>query len=120
MEYGDGGTVIFLGLFIIVALVLMALLTEFFRRKNHLEQEPLLKILQEKYARHAISADEYQERSMLLEDEYWLAADGPEMMMLKERYARCEIDSREYVKRREELGELRDKSSSASFKERPA
>jgi hypothetical protein len=42
------------------------------------------------------------------------------MVGLKERYARCEIDSREYVKRREEIRELRARSSSASFNERPA
>ncbi len=83
MEYGDGGTVIFLGLFIIVALVFMALLTEFFSRKNHSGHKALLKILQEKHARHEIGADEYRERSKLLEDEYWSEADGPEMMTLK-------------------------------------
>jgi uncharacterized membrane protein len=120
MGYGDGGTIIFLGFFIIVALLFMALLTEFFRSKDHPEQNTLLKILKEKYARHEIGADEFRERGMLLEDEYWCDADCPEMMRLKERYARCEIDSREFVKRREELGELRDKPSPASFKERPA
>jgi hypothetical protein len=57
---------------------------------------------------------------MLLEDEYWLDADDPEMLRLKESDARCEIDSREYVKQREELKEIRDRASSASFNERPA
>jgi len=120
MENDDGGTVIFLGFFIIAALVLMALLTACFRGKNHPEQNTLLKILKEKYARHEIGDDEFRERSMLVEDEYWRDADCPEMVRLKERYARCEIDSREYIKRREEIGELRDKPSPASFKERPA
>jgi uncharacterized membrane protein len=119
MEHDDGGTVIFFGFFIIAALVLMDLLTEFFGRKNHPEQNTLLKILKEKYARHVIGADEYRERSMILEDEYWLDADDPEMMMLKERYAGCEMDSREYVKRREEISERR-RISTCSLKERHA
>jgi uncharacterized membrane protein len=120
MAHNDGGTTIFFGVFIVIALLFMALFTEFFRWKNHPEQNTVLKILKEKYARHEISADEYRERSMLLEDEYWLDADDPEMRLLKESYARCGIDSRQYVKRRAELGELRDQSSSASFKERHA
>jgi uncharacterized membrane protein len=119
MEQDDGGTVIFLGFYIIAALVLMALLNECFRRKNHAEQKTLLNILKEKYARHEIGADEYRERSMILEDEYWLDADEPEMMTLKERYARREIDSREYVKRREEIKE-RSRISAAVLKERTA
>jgi hypothetical protein len=57
---------------------------------------------------------------MVLDDEYWLDDDYPEMMRLKERYARCEIDSREYCERREELRAMRSGASSAAFSERPA
>jgi uncharacterized membrane protein len=119
MEHDDGGTIIFLGFFIIAALVFMALLTEFFRWKNHSEHNTLLKILKEKYARHEINADEYRKRSMILGDQYWLDVDDPEMLLLKKRYARCEIDSREYVKRRQEIKE-RNKISPAVLKERLA
>jgi uncharacterized membrane protein len=108
------------GLTVIVLLALIVLIVHASTRKNHPEHDRLMSILKGKYAEKVIGPDEFRERSVLLEDEYWLDADDPEMMTLKERYARCEIDSREYVKRREEIGELRDKSSSASFKGRPA
>ena len=118
--YGDGGVIILGVMLVFVMIVLIAILTQRSRKKSHPEHARLMSLLKEKYAMHEISTDEYRERSMILEDEYWLEADDPEMMTLKESYARCEIDSQEYVKRREELSEMRDKFSSASFKERPA
>jgi len=99
----DGGTVIFLGFFIIAALLVMALLTGYLRKKNHPEHNSLMSLLKERYARRDIGADEFRERGIILEDAYWLDADDPEMMTLKERYARCEMDSREYVKKRNDL-----------------
>lgn len=119
MGYGDVGATIFLFVLVFAVIVLIAILTDRSRKKSNPEHDRLISLLKDKYARHEISADEYRERSMILEDEYWLDADDTEMMRLKERYARCEIDSREYVKRREELGEMRDKSSSGYFNERP-
>ena len=115
----DGGTVIFLGFFIIAALVFMALLTGYLGKKNHPERSSLMNLLKERYARREIGADEFRERRMILEDEYWLDADAPEMVTLRERYARCEMDSREYVKRREEIKE-RSRISASVLKERPA
>jgi len=119
MGYGDGRATIFWILLVIAVIALIAILTERSRKKSRPEHGRLMSLLKEKYAKHEIDADECRERSMVLEDEYWIDAVDPEMMRLKERYARCEIDSREYVKRREELGQTRDKSSSASLNERP-
>jgi uncharacterized membrane protein len=116
----DGGLTAIVIVLLIVLLALIVLIVNSSRRKNHPEHDRLMSILKEKNAKKVIGPSEFRERSMILDDEYWIDAIDPEMMRLKESYARCEIDSREYVKRREELGELRDKSSSASFKERPA
>ena len=120
MGYGDGGSTIFWILLVILIIVLIAVLVSLFRRKSHPEQARLLSLLKEKYTRREISTDEYRERKIVLDDEYWLDDDYPEMMQLKERYARCEIDSREYCKQREELRATRNGTSSASFSERPA
>jgi uncharacterized membrane protein len=120
LGYGDGGTTIFWILMVILAIVVIAILFSRSRKNSHPEHARLLSLLKEKYARHEIGADEYRERSMILDDEYWLDDGDPEMMQLKERYARCEIDSREYVRQREELRAMREGASSASFIERPA
>ncbi len=119
MGYGTVSAVILWVGLAVAMLALIALLIEHFRKKKHPEHNNLMKILREKYANHEINEDEYRERSMILEDEYWLDSHAPVMMILKERYARCEINSREYVKRRDELKERSDRFSSASFKERP-
>jgi len=68
----------------------------------------LLNILKEKYDKRLINDDEYSERSMILEDEYGLNSETPEMMILKEEYAKCEINSREFIKRREELSGMKN------------
>jgi uncharacterized membrane protein len=120
MGYGGVSSVILWVGLAVALLALIALLVEHFRKKKHPGHNTLMKILEEKYYKHEISADEYRERSMILEDEYWLDPHDPEMVILKERYAKCEIDSREYVKRRDELKERSDRFSSASFKEGPA
>jgi uncharacterized membrane protein len=116
----DGGLTVIVFVLLIALLALILLIVHASTKKNHPEHDRLMNILKGKYAEKVIGTDEFRERNMVLEDEYWIDAIDPEMMTLKERYARCEIDSREYVKRREELGEMRDKSSSASFNERPA
>ena len=103
----------------VALLALIALLIEHFRKKKHPEHNTFMKILKEKHSGRKINEDEYRERSMILEDEYWLDSHDPALMILKERYARCEIDSREYVKRRDELKEKSDRFSSAFFKEGP-
>ena len=115
--WASGGTIILL---ILLAIVLTAFLSEHFSKKNHPEHNKLLEILKEKYVTNEISADEYRERSMLVDDEYWLDSDSPTMMILKERYAKCEIDSREYIDRREELKGRRNKSALDVLKERYA
>lgn len=101
-------------------IALIAFTRDHFRKKNHPEHNKLLEILEEKYVTNEISYDEYLERSMLIEDEYWLNSDNPTMMILKEQYAKCEIDSREYVERRDELKEKRNKSPLDILKERYA
>jgi putative membrane protein len=120
MGYGDGGATIFWILLAILAIVLIAALVSLFRRKSHPEQARLMSLLKEKYARREISADEYRERKIVLDDEYWLDDDYPEMMRLKERYARCEMASREYCEQREELRAMRNGAAAASFSERTA
>ena len=118
--WANGGTIIISLLLVTAVIALIAFTREHFRKKNHFEHNKLLEILEEKYAINEISADEYRERSMLIEDEYWLDSDNPTMMILKERYAKCEIDSREYVERREELKGRRNKSALDVLKERYA
>ncbi|ODA39516.1 SHOCT domain-containing protein [Desulfosporosinus sp. BG] len=115
-----GGTIILSILMAIALITLIAYLYEHFRKKNHPEHNKLLKILQEKYVTNEISSDEYHERSMLIDDAYWLDSDNPTMMLLKERYAKCEIDSREYIERRDELKGTRNKSPLDILKERYA
>ena len=79
-----------------------------------------MEILKEKYVTREINADEYRERSMLIEDDFWLDSYNPAMMILKERYAKCDIDSREYAERREELKGRSKKSALDVLKERYA
>ena len=116
----NGGTIIILILLVTAVIALIAFTRDHFRKKDHPEHNKYLELLKEKYATSEISADEYNERSMLIEDEYWLDAGDPAMMMLKERYANCEIDSREYVNRREQLKGRRNKSPLDILKERYA
>lgn len=118
--WANGGTIIISLLLVTAIIALIAFTRDHFRKKNHPEHNKLLEILEEKYAINEISADEYHERSMLIEDEYWLDSDNPSMMILKERYANCEIDSREYVVRRDELKGKRNKSPLDILKERYA
>ena len=119
MGYGDGGMTIILIILLVASLTLIAPIVNDSRKKNHPEHRRLMCILKGKYAEKAINPGDLRERSMLLEDEYRLDSEGSEMLSLKERYARCEIDSPECVKQKEELKAMRDRTSSASFKERP-
>ncbi|HZK86051.1 MAG TPA: SHOCT domain-containing protein [Desulfosporosinus sp.] len=118
--WANGGTMIVSLLLVTAVIALIAFTRDQFRKKNHPGHTKLLEILEEKYAINEISADEYHERSMLIEDEYWLDSDNPTMMILKERYAKCEIDSREYVERRDALKGNRNKSPLDILKERYA
>lgn len=118
--WANGGTITLLILLVIAVITLIAFKSEHFRKKNHPEHNKLMEILKEKYVTNEINADDYRERSMLIEDEYWLDSDNSTMMILKERYAKCEIDSREYVVRRDELKGKRNKSPLDILKERYA
>ena len=118
--WANGGTTFISILLVTAVIALIAFTSEHFRRKNHPEHNKLLAILKEKYVTNKIDADEYRERNMLIEDEYWLDSDNPTMMILKERYANCEIDSHEYVRRRDELKGKKDKSPLDILKERYA
>jgi uncharacterized membrane protein len=119
-SWSSGGTIILFVLLILVVIALIAFLSEYFRKKNHPEFNRLLEILKEKYVEGEISADEYRERSMIIDDEYRLDSDIPAMMILKERYANGEIDSREYVERREELKGSKNRSALNILEERYA
>ncbi len=116
----NGGTIIILILLVTAVIALIAFTRDHFRKKNHPKHNKILQILEEKYVTNEISADEYRERSMLIDDEYWLDSDNPTMMILKERYAKCEIDSREYVERREALKSKSNKSALDVLRERYA
>ena len=118
--WANRGTIILLILMVIAVIALIAFIRDHFRKKNHPEHNKLLEILKEKYVTNEINADEYRERSMLIEDEYCLNSDNPSVMILKQRYAKCEIDSREYVERREELKGRSNKSALDVLKERYA
>jgi len=118
--WANGGTIIILLLLVTAVIALITYTSDYFRKKNHPAHSKLLEILEEKYAINEISADEYHERSMLIEDEYWLDLNNPSMMILKERYAKCEIDSREYVVRRDELKGRSNRSALDVLKERYA
>lgn len=120
MSYANGGTIILLILLGIAIIALIAFFSDHFRKKSHPEHRRFLEILKDKYVKNEITADEYRERSMVLDDEYWLDSDNPAMMILKERYSRCEIDSREYVERRKELQGKETKTPLEILKERYA
>lgn len=117
---GDGGSTVVVIVLLVALAALIFLIVRAVRRKKFPEHDRLTDILKGKYADRTIGESEYRERSMVLGDEYWLEANGPEMLKLKERYARCEIDSREYVRQRAELVDQRCRCAGAPFSERPA
>ncbi len=99
------GTILFDILIIVVVIVVTIFISDYFRKRNHPYQSILLRILRDKYIRNEISAEDYRERSMMLNDEYWLDSNDAAMADLKMEYAKCEISSREYVERKEALNE---------------
>jgi len=119
-DWANGGTIILLILLVIAVTTLISLNRDHSKKKNYPEHNKLLEILKEKYVTREINADEYRERSMLIEDDFWLDSYNPAMMILKERYAKCDIDSREYAERREELKGRSKKSALDVLKERYA
>ena len=116
---GDGWATIVMIVLVVALVAVIALIASGVRRRNHPEHDRLMDILKGKYADGTIGESEFRERSMVLGDEYWIEANGPEMMKLKERYARCEIDSREYVRQRDELFDQTSYHAGASYNERP-
>ena len=115
---GDGTTIVMIVL-LVVLVALSALIVSAVRRKNHPEHDRLMDILKGKFADRTIGEGEFRERSMVLGDEYWIEANGPEMMKPKGGYAACEIDSGAYVRQRQELFDQRSFHAGASFNERP-
>ncbi|KNZ43553.1 hypothetical protein AKG39_00490 [Acetobacterium bakii] len=80
-------------------------------------------MLKERYAKGDIAADDYRERSMILEDEYyqddyWLYAENAEMIQFKEKYVKGEIDSQEYIEKRTAIKKLHNTSPLNILKER--
>ncbi|MHB8962354.1 MAG: SHOCT domain-containing protein [Saccharofermentanales bacterium] len=96
------GAIVF-AVIIIAIIILIIKRNKQVRFKRYPEMNKLMDLLGEKHSLGEISDDEFNERKMILEDEYWLDTSNHAQMILKERYARCEINSREYVKIREEL-----------------
>lgn len=120
MGYGAGGMMFLFILLVIAIIALIAFLSGYFMKKNHPEHGRLLELLKAKYVKNEISADEYRERSMLLDDEDLMDVNDPAMAILKERYAKCEISSREYVERRDELKGRKNQSALEILKVRYA
>lgn len=121
-SYFWGGSGISIGMVILLVALLAAIvvIVALIRRKKHPEHDRLLDILKGKQADGTIGESEYRERSLVLGDEYWIEANGPEMLKLKELYAHCEIDSREYVKQRAELFDQRSYYAGETASERSA
>jgi len=116
---GSGMTIGMVVILLVALLAAIIVIVALVRRKKHPEHDRLMDILKGKHADGTIGESEYRERSMVLGDEYWIEANGPEMLKLKELYARCELDSREYVKQRAELFDQRSYYAEAAASERP-
>ena len=103
MGYGYNGPTILLLLLIFAVVLLYLLLRDYFKRKDSPVNGRILEMLKQRFVKNEISADEYTERKIHIEDE---GCKDPVMFILKERYALGDIDSKEFDERRNEINIL--------------
>lgn len=99
MGYGYNGASIFIVILVLIAVVLLLIAINSNKKVNP-QTRVLLEILKERYVRDEISADEYRERSMIIEDDENFDSVA---MNLKEQYVRGEIDSNEFCSKRNKV-----------------
>lgn len=99
MGYGYNGAFI-LAIILIITIVILILLVSNRKREINPQVKGILEILQERYVKDEINADQYKERKLNIEDE---CSTDPTMLTLLESYAKGEIDTMEYIKKRDAL-----------------
>lgn len=116
-------TVLFVILLVTIVILVIISLNINSKSGSIPKYDKLFNMLKERYAKGDITADDYRERSMILEDEYyqddyWLYAENAEMIHFKEKYVKGEIDSREYIEQRTTIKKLHNTSPLTILKER--
>ena len=69
-------------------------------KRNRPEHERIIDLLNLRYAKNEINADNYYEVKSILEDE---GSDSPAILVLMERYASGNLSSVEFIKMRDEI-----------------
>lgn len=121
--WSSEGSVLLLILLVTTVILLIILISKVTKSIRIPEYDELLNILKERYAKGEITADDYRERSIILEDEYnqddyWEYAENTEMVLIKGKYAKGEIDSREYIEKSEAIKKEYNSSPLEILKER--
>ena len=97
MGYGYNGSIILFIILVLVIIAFIVFISDYFRKRGNNSNQKYLAILNERYAKNEINADEYREICVLIEDE---ESKDNGISILKEKYARGEITRAEFLQKK--------------------
>lgn len=97
MGYGYNGSIILSIILILVIMVFIVFMSDYFRKRGTNTNQKYLDIINDRYTRNAINIDEYREMRALIEVE---ESKDNEISILKEKYARGEITKEEFFQQK--------------------
>ncbi len=100
MGYGCNGSIIMTILLIGAIIFFITLIRDYFRKRDNTNLIRIMEVLKQRYVKDEITANEFRERSIILENE---ESTDPNILILMERYAVGEISTEEFIQKRDEI-----------------